>query len=98
VDRVAKNDWAMKFPFENRQECKGVNARGLAHQPTCDCQTEETVGDGPTERAFPCCGVVNVKWIEITRDARKQHDIAFGNRSSWAFPLISDREVVERAN
>ena len=53
------------------------------------------MGDRPTERRFLREFVVDVERIVISRKPREEDDIGLRDRSSEAFPLITNREVVE---
>jgi len=98
MDRIAEDDGTMKFPFEDRHECQGVNARSLAHQSRGNGQAEETVCDGPSEGVAPGGRMVDMQRIEVSRQAGEEHDIGFRHCSSWALPFITDDEIIKRAN
>jgi hypothetical protein len=95
VDRIAEDDGSMKLPFEDGQEREGVDPRCLAHESGGNGQTEQSMSDGAAKRVDLSGRMIGMKRIEISRETREEDNIGFGHGSSWAFPLISDCEIIE---
>ena len=95
VDRIAEDDRAMEFPFEDGQKRESVDARSLAHQAGGDRQTEKSMSHRPAERVVLRGRMIHMERIEISGESREQDDIRFGDGSSRALPLIADHEIIE---
>jgi hypothetical protein len=95
VDRIAENDWAVKFPLEDSQKCEGIDARRLADQSGGDRQTEQSMSNGPTEGIALYGRMIDVKWVKISREPGEEDNIGFRHRPSGAFPLIADHEIIK---
>jgi hypothetical protein len=55
----------MKLPFQNGEECEGIDPRSLAHQTRGNRKTEETMSHRPAERVAFGGGMVDVEGVEI---------------------------------
>jgi hypothetical protein len=98
VNGITKDDRTMKLPFEDGHECQCIDARCLTHQSRGDGQTEQPMGDGPSERVALGRRMIDMQRIEVTRETGKEDDIGFRDRSSWTLPFVTDDEVIERAD
>jgi hypothetical protein len=95
VNRVPKDDGAVKFPFENGQKRECVDTRRLAHQARGDRQAKQSMSHWPAERVALGRRMINMKRIEIARQSCEEDNISFGDGSPWALPLITDREIIK---
>jgi len=95
MDRITENDWAVKLPFQNGQECESVDARSLTHQSGCDGQTKQSVSHRPPEGAVQSGRMIDMERIEVSRQTGEDDDIGLRYGPTWALPLIADHEIVE---
>jgi hypothetical protein len=95
VNRVAKDDWPVKFPFEDRQKRQRVDTWRLAHEAGGDGQTEQSMSHWAAEGVALSRRMIDVKRIKIARQTGEDDNIGFRHGPSRAFPLITDHEVIE---
>lgn len=95
MDGIAEKDGLMEPPLQDRQECDGIQARGLAHQAGGDRQDEETMGDGPAEWTAFRRVMVDMDGVEITGNPGEQDDIRLSHGPSRTLPLVTDGQIVE---
>ena len=96
VNRITEKDWPVKLPFENRQKREGVDAWRLAHQAGGNGQTKQPMSHGPAEGIALGGRMIDMERIKISRQTGEENDVGFRHGPSWAFPLITDHEIIKR--
>ena len=95
VNRVAKDDWPVKFPFEDRQKRQRVDTWRLAHKAGGDGQTKQSMSHGPAEGIASGGRMIDMERVKIARQSGEEDNIGFRHGPSWALPLITDHEIIE---
>ena len=98
MDRVSEIDRTQEIPFHNAQERERIHAHDLRDKPRGDGETEQTMSNRTPKRAGFSRLVIDMKRCEVSGQPGEKDHVGLRNRPAWAFPLVADREILEKQN
>ena len=98
LEGVAEDDREEESPFQDRQECQGIDPRGIADQPRGDGQTEQAMGNRSSERTLFRELVVAVERVEVARQSGEEDHVGFRDGPARTLPFVAQDQIIQGKN
>ena len=98
LEGVAEDDREQKSPFQDGQECEGVDSRRIADQARGDGQNQQAMGNRSSERTLFRELVIAVERVEVSRQSSEEDHVGFRDGSARTLPFVAYHQIVQGEN